>query len=203
MNIKSYPSTALDRPRGVKEVEVPRTFRRLVHEVGKTVSPTHRPPYPLPHREKFMVLISVRGRVDPRTTVRPKGLSRRKISKWRECWREAHKQSLNTHESHADVVLNVYGLNADVKGKVRYQSCGNMTSVSGNGFFSSSRCPIKIWGTNTLLLNYSTVSGDETLTTHRYDVKNEWMYTSPTSIRLSSMHTGVTCILLPFTHMYI
>jgi hypothetical protein len=48
--------------------------RRSVHEGGK-VSPTHRPPSPPPPpQEIFQVLISVKGRVDPRTTMRPEGL---------------------------------------------------------------------------------------------------------------------------------
>jgi hypothetical protein len=47
------------------------------HEGGKVVSPTHRPS--LPAQEIFLVLISVRGWVDPRAIVRPKGLYQWKI----------------------------------------------------------------------------------------------------------------------------
>jgi hypothetical protein len=44
-------------------------LRQSVHEGGKVVSPTHRPP----------LLISVRGWVDPRVIVRPEGLCQWKI----------------------------------------------------------------------------------------------------------------------------
>jgi hypothetical protein len=52
-------------------------FRQSAHEGGKVVSPKHRPP--LAPQERFLVLISVRGWVDPRATVRPKRLCQWKI----------------------------------------------------------------------------------------------------------------------------
>jgi hypothetical protein len=50
--------------------------RQWAHEGGKLVSPKHRPPLP---QKTFMVLISVRGWVDPRAMVRPEGLCQWKI----------------------------------------------------------------------------------------------------------------------------
>jgi len=44
--------------------------RQSAHEGGNVVSPTHRPTLP---QEIFLVLISVRGWVNPRTIVRPEG----------------------------------------------------------------------------------------------------------------------------------
>jgi len=46
--------------------------RQSAHEGGKVVSLTHRPPFT--RQETFLVLISVRGWVNPRAIVRPEGL---------------------------------------------------------------------------------------------------------------------------------
>jgi hypothetical protein len=51
--------------------------RQWAHEDGKVLSPTHW--LPLPPQEIFLILISVRGWVDSRAIVRPKGLCQWKI----------------------------------------------------------------------------------------------------------------------------
>jgi len=51
-------------------------FMTTAQDSGKVVSLTNRPPLPL---EIHLVLISVRGLVDPRAIVRPEGLCHRKI----------------------------------------------------------------------------------------------------------------------------
>jgi len=53
--------------------------RQLAHEGGKVVSPTNRPPLP---QETSLVLISVRGWVDPRAIVRPEGLCQWRNPMW-------------------------------------------------------------------------------------------------------------------------
>jgi len=64
----------------VPEVWGSQISRLSACEVGRVVSPTHRPHLPPPlTQEIFLVLISVRGRVDLRTIVRPEGFCQRKI----------------------------------------------------------------------------------------------------------------------------
>jgi hypothetical protein len=54
-----------------------RISRQSAHQGGKVVSPTHWPSLP---QEGFLVLISVRGWVDARATMRPEGLSLKNCS---------------------------------------------------------------------------------------------------------------------------
>jgi len=41
---KSYPYRDINRPLGRQEVEAKRIYRQSVHEDGKVISTTHRPP---------------------------------------------------------------------------------------------------------------------------------------------------------------
>jgi hypothetical protein len=67
------PHYRLDRPFRLQKDQAYRISIPLAHKSGKVVSPTHRPP--LPSKEIFLVLISVRGWVDRTATVLPEGLS--------------------------------------------------------------------------------------------------------------------------------
>jgi hypothetical protein len=66
-------------PLGLQEVEIPGIYRQPAQECGKFVSPRPRPPLSPSPQEIFLVLISVRGWVDTRATVRPEGLCQWKI----------------------------------------------------------------------------------------------------------------------------
>jgi hypothetical protein len=79
--VKVKVKVTISRYRPRRALEVPggwasRISRQSAHEGGKVVSPTHRLSLP---QEGFLVLISVRGWVDSRATIRPEELSHRKI----------------------------------------------------------------------------------------------------------------------------
>ena len=63
---KAVQLQARSSPEGPRKLRFP-DFMTTAQDSGKVVSLTHRPPLPL---EIVLVLISVRGRVDPRAIVR-------------------------------------------------------------------------------------------------------------------------------------
>jgi hypothetical protein len=72
---KAIPLQAWTGPEG-SEGWSAQISRQSAHKGVKVVGPTHRPPLP---QEIFLVLICVRGWVDPRRIVRPEGLGKWKI----------------------------------------------------------------------------------------------------------------------------
>jgi hypothetical protein len=76
--LHSCPSTGLEKPLPLREVEAPTICRQTAHEGGKVVSPMHWPPLP---QDIFLVPFSISGSVNPRAIVRPERLCRWKIPK--------------------------------------------------------------------------------------------------------------------------
>jgi hypothetical protein len=74
---KSFPAIDLDRPLGFQEVEAPEFLDNRHMKVVRLSSIRTGRLYP---QEGILLLISQRGGVDPRVTMRPEGLSHWKIS---------------------------------------------------------------------------------------------------------------------------
>ena len=72
LSATAIPLQAWTGPEGPKEDETTRISTEPAYEGGKVVSPKHR--QPLPHQELSLLLISVRGWVNPRAVVRPEAL---------------------------------------------------------------------------------------------------------------------------------
>ena len=67
--VKSVPLQARNGPEDSRKLRFP-DYMTTAQDGGKVVSPTHRPTLP---QEMLLVLISVRGCVDPRAIVRSEG----------------------------------------------------------------------------------------------------------------------------------
>jgi hypothetical protein len=62
---KRHPCTGLDKPLGFQEFESTRISTQSAHEVGKVVSPTHRPPLPPRKYSWYSFLLEAESTPEP------------------------------------------------------------------------------------------------------------------------------------------
>jgi hypothetical protein len=85
---KEVPLQAWSGPQGSRKLRFP-DFVTTAQDGGKVVSPTHRPHLP---QEILLVLISVRGWVDPRAIVPSEGLCQ-----WKSPWNHLGSNQRTSH----------------------------------------------------------------------------------------------------------
>ena len=104
---KAVPLQARSGPEGSRKLRLP-DYMTTAQDGGKVVSPTHRPPLP---QEMLLVLISVRGWVDPRAIVWSEGLCQWKIPMTPSGIEPATFRFVAQHLEHsATAVPNIYNI---------------------------------------------------------------------------------------------
>jgi hypothetical protein len=98
---KAIPVTGHEVPQGCELSWLPHFLNNRLTDGGEVVSLTPRPAFLYPSG-RFLVLVSVRGWVDPRATVRLEGLGKLKRIQW------AHRES-NTRPPAFSIMLR-YGV---------------------------------------------------------------------------------------------
>ena len=113
---KAFLLEAWSGPEGSRRLRFP-DYKTTAQDVGKVVSLTHRPPLP---QEMFLILISVRGWVDPRVIVRSKGLCQWKIPMTPSGIEPATLQVVAQHLNHcATAVPHIYIYMHDENNNIR------------------------------------------------------------------------------------